>query len=76
MAYATICQEKIKQQKKSSTYTSWNSSSDFCGVNTFNKLIIYKGKTSEEVSALTQVKTHLLQKLLFKIKGTLVIYTI
>lgn len=24
------------------TYTSWNSSKDFCGVKTFNKLMIWK----------------------------------
>ena len=29
---------------KNYTYTSWNSSRVFCGVNTFNKLIIWKEK--------------------------------
>lgn len=36
----------VLQRSVYCTHTSWNSSNDFCGVKTFNKLIIWKRRNN------------------------------
>lgn len=48
-------EKKTLQRQVCSTYTSWNSSNDFCGVKTFNKLIIWKKKWKNKSKERTTV---------------------
>lgn len=44
MFYMISSNDFMSGKSPNVTYTSWNSSKDFCGVKTFNKLMIWRRK--------------------------------